>query len=410
MTTTASAKLVSRTAALSAAARTALRVTGRASRSRWVWTPAAVGTASMATATFALARALTTPPPTSATRPAPWPLQMTPLGDGIVEIRGPAAGAQGRWGAEWPDGWGELGPVLSVASDHATRRLTALAGMAPTRTAPTRLNATIWTTREMFSASSGIAGHDLVVPGETGPLPAWAFPAGDGRRWALLVHGRGAPRSQMLRLVPALHAQGITAVIISYRNDQDECRDPSGRIHYGHREWLDLEAAVGVARQRGARSLILVGMSMGGAIIAAFLRRSSETDLVVGNILDAPALNWGPVLRHVARNRRVPGWLVPGVMATAALQTRIDWRALNHSGADHRPTIPVLLIHGDRDPIVPIEMSDAFAAMAPELVTYLRVEGAGHVSAYNTAAGSYDEAVTRFVSSLPQPRPGIPAV
>lgn len=399
MTATSSANPAPRTP-LAGTARAMLRRTGRATRSPWVWTPAVVGTASMATATLALARALTTPPASLPPRLAPWLLQLTPSAEGTIQLRGPAAGAPGRWGLEWPDGWGEVAEVLAEGPDSATRTLTVLAGVAPRDASPARLNATIWTTREMFTAATGIPGQDLVVSGETGPLPAWVFPAGDDRRWAILVHGRGAPRSQMLRLVPALHAAGITAAVISYRNDDSECRDPSGRMHMGHREWLDLEAAVVAAEHCGARTIILGGMSMGGAIIAAFLRRSDATGSVAGTILDAPALNWGPILRHVARNRRVPGWLVPGVMATAALQTRIDWRALNHSQSDGGPTIPCLLIHGDQDPVVPVEMSDTFAAGAPDTVTYLRVPGAGHVSAYNTAADAYDAAVRAFTERV----------
>ena len=376
-------------------------------RSPWVWTPAAVGTAGMATATVAFARLLTRPPSLLPARPLPWLLSMRPQNATDVVLRGPAAAAPGRWGVEWPDGWGDVGEPLWADGDAAVRTLQMFAGTRPAGAVTARFNACIWANREMFSAATGIAGTDLEITGETGPLPAWLFPGGDGTRWSVMVHGRGAHRAQMLRLVPALHAQGITALIISYRNDQPECTDPSGRMHFGQREWVDLEAAVCEARRRGATSFVLAGMSMGGGIIATYLRRSESTAGVVGTILDAPALNWGPILRHVARGARVPQWLVPGVMAAAALQARIDWRALNHSGPDHRPTIPVLLIHGDRDPVVPVAISDAFAESAPDVVTYLRVNGAGHVSGYNTAPAAYERAVRDFLGHLGSPASGV---
>ena len=367
------------------------------SRSPWVLAPAAVGTAGIATATMALGRLLTAPPQPQRAW-LPWALRITPQDSERIRITGPAAGVGGCWGLEYPGGAGIVGePEPGSSLDEAVRPFTLVAGCAPGPAAQARLNAHVWPDLESFTAMTGIVGHETVVAGETGPLPAWVFPAGDGTRWSILVHGRGAPRAQMLRLVPALHQRGITALVISYRNDSTACSDPSGRMHFGQREWLDLEAAVTTARDRGAQEFLLAGMSMGGAIIATFLRRSEFAPLAVAAILDAPALNWGPILRHVARGWRVLGWLVPGVMTAAAWQARIDWRALNHMGTDERLTAPVLLIHGDRDPVVPIELSDAYAQAEPELVTYLRVSGAGHVSAWNTAPAAYEAALAAFL-------------
>lgn len=84
-------------------------------------------------------------------------------------------------------------------------------------------------------------------------------------------------------------------------------------------------------------------------------------------------------------------------MAAASWQARIDWASLNHIGAKDRLTAPVLLIHGDADPVVPVELSDTYAAAEPELVTYLRVQGAGHVSAWNTDTAAYEEALANFL-------------
>ena len=366
-------------------------------RSRWVWTPAAVGTAGLATATVALGRMLTAPPQARRLR-MPWSLRVSAVSATSISLAGPAAGVAGRWGLDFPGGTAIVEDVAADATvDQAVRPFRLLTGSLPATGAPARLNAHVWSDLDTFRAETGIMGSDTLVSGETGPLPAWVFPAGDGTRWSILVHGRGAPRSQMLRLVPALHARGITAMIISYRNDSATCGDPSGRMHFGHREWLDLEAAVAAATARGAKKFVLGGMSMGGAIIATFLRRSDYAPAVVAAMLDAPALNWGPILRHVAREWRVPGWLVPGIMTAAAWQARIDWKALNHVGTGHRLTAPVLLIHGERDPVVPIELSDAYAAAEPDLVTYLRVAGAGHVSSWNTDAAAYEAALAAFL-------------
>lgn len=381
------------------AGRAVFAATWRAGRSPWVWKPAVVGTAGLATATVALARALTVPPHAAPARPQ-WPLRLTPARAGVVRVTGPAAAVEGTWGLEYEGGWGKVGPPLAANADQAERSFVLVEGEPPADGARARLNAYVWPDRETFTACTGIAGHDMVIDGDTGPLPAWVFPAGDGDRWAVLVHGRGAPRAQMLRLVPQFVRRGITTLVISYRNDSPTCSDPSGMIHFGHREWRDVEAAVTAATQHGATSFILAGMSMGGGLIATFLRRSDLAHSVIATVLDAPALNWGPILRHVARGRRIPQWLVPGVMTAAALYARIDWAALNHCAGGPRLHAPTLLIHGDRDATVPVELSDAYAAAEPDLVTYRRVPGAGHVSAWNHAPAEYDAAVSDFLQHI----------
>jgi uncharacterized protein len=380
-------------------ARAALSATWRATRSPWVWTPAAAGTVGMATATLALARLLTVPPRMLRGDP-PWTLRARAVPAGSVTLTGPGADVPGRWGLEYPGGAGEVGPAVAGPGGTVQRPFRLLSGDLPDGLQPARLQSYVWPDRRSFARDTGIDGADLHVAGETGPLPGWVFPAGDRRRWCVLVHGRGAPRAQMLRLVPTLHAEGITALVISYRNDATECEDPSGRMHFGHREWLDLEAAVAAAQGAGAEEIVLAGMSMGGAIIKSFLHRSALAERVIASVLDAPALNWGPILRHVARSRGLPSWLVPGIMTAVAWQTRIDWDELNHAGCAGELTRPVLLVHGDADPVVPVALSDGYAEAAPDLVRYLRVEGAGHVSAWNTAPEEYEQALGGFLQSL----------
>ncbi|MCK4828870.1 alpha/beta hydrolase, partial [bacterium] len=62
-------------------------------------------------------------------------------------------------------------------------------------------------------------------------------------------------------------------------------------VSSGLTEWKDLEGAAKYAAERGAEKLILVGYSMGGAIVTNFLYRSPLAGKVLGAILDAPMLD-----------------------------------------------------------------------------------------------------------------------
>ncbi len=243
----------------------------------------------------------------------------------------------------------------------------------------------------------------VLAPGG-GHLPAWRFDplvSDDAARktWVIGVHGRGARRAELFRIVHTALDCGNTALVISYRTDEWAAA-PAPRLQLGQSEWEDLEHAVALALVRGAERIVLAGCSLGGSIVATFLRRSDLADRVVGVILDSPALDWGPILEHIASAARLPRWLVPPIMAAAKARSRLDFDALNHvKGADEFGH-PILLFHGDADPIVPVWLSDAFAAARPDLVTYVRVDGAGHVHSWNHAPGRYRRALRDFFQQV----------
>ena len=125
---------------------------------------------------------------------------------------------------------------------------------------------------------------------------------GRSRTWAIVVHGINSTPETGLRIVPALHRAGLPTLLITYREDLGAPPSPDGFHHMGQTEWRDLGAAARYALAHGARRLILVGYSMGGAIVSQFMERSPLAPRVAGLVLDAPALDWkdDPLLQ---RNR-----------------------------------------------------------------------------------------------------------
>ena len=61
------------------------------------------------------------------------------------------------------------------------------------------------------------------------------------------------------------------------------------------------------AVQRGAREILLVGWSMGGAIVLQTLSRSWLADHVTHVVLDAPVIDWADVHRPPRAGQRHPG-------------------------------------------------------------------------------------------------------
>ncbi|MEV5071597.1 alpha/beta fold hydrolase [Microbacterium sp. LMI12-1-1.1] len=241
-----------------------------------------------------------------------------------------------------------------------------------------------------------------LIGSTVGPCPAWLFPAGDGDTWVIQVHGRGTTRAECLRAVPVFHALGITSLVVSYRNDGEAPRSRNGTYTLGATEWRDVDAAIGFARRRGARRIIVMGWSMGGAIALQLALNSPHGDAIAGLILESPVVDWRTVLNYQARAERVPGAV--SRLAMEALQT--EWASpLTRAGAairlDQLDVVaragelrhPILILHSDDDGFVPSDASHALVAARPDLVEMQIFEVARHTKLWN-----YDQ--ERWSSSI----------
>ncbi|MCY1717260.1 alpha/beta fold hydrolase [Microbacterium sp. SL62] len=251
---------------------------------------------------------------------------------------------------------------------------------------------------------------DLLLPFQSididtgvGACPAWEFPAhGDTDVWVIQVHGRGTTRSETLRAVPVFHALGISSLVVSYRNDGDAPRSPSGTYALGATEWRDVDAAIGYARRQGARRVLLMGWSMGGALSLQAALESPHADVIAGLVLDSPVVDWRTVLNFQGRAMRLPA----PVIALAERTLASNWGATALRSGEPIPLDrldgvsraaelrhPVLILHSDDDGFVPADASHALAQARPDLVTMETFTVARHTKLWN-----YDE--TRWTTAI----------
>lgn len=231
-----------------------------------------------------------------------------------------------------------------------------------------------------------------LIGSSVGPCPAWLFPAGDGDVWVIQIHGRGTTRAECLRAVSLFHAQGISTLVVSYRNDGEAPRSRAGTYTLGATEWRDVDAAVGFARRRGARRIILMGWSMGGAIALQVSLNSAHRDAIAGLILESPVIDWRIVLEYQARVMGVPPtvaglaigalqseWATPITRAGSAIPfDRLDVVA---RAAELRH--PMLILHSDDDGFVPSDASHDLVVARPDLVELEVFEVARHTKLWN---------------------------
>ncbi|QIK68151.1 hypothetical protein G7072_19030 [Nocardioides sp. HDW12B] len=217
------------------------------------------------------------------------------------------------------------------------------------------------------------------------PAEAVSFPTGRGelpallvegrsRTWAVLVHDAGWGPEQTAGLAAATVAVGLPTLAITYRNDAGVAPDPSGRYGWGRTEWRDLEAAVAYAQEEGAEGVVLGGLGMGGAVVAAYLELAEREDgLVRGLLLDAPALDLAAVVDADLASLDLPlGLRVPRVAAAAAREVSsrldgVDWDAVDYLDDTSWLEVPALVRHSADDPTVPLEVSRRLVAAEPDL-------------------------------------------
>jgi dienelactone hydrolase len=202
--------------------------------------------------------------------------------------------------------------------------------------------------------------------------------------------------------VPVFHALGITSLVVSYRNDGDAPRSRAGAYALGATEWRDVDAAVSWALRHGARRIVLMGWSMGGAIALQTSLGSAHREQIVGVILDSPVVDWRTVLSYQAKALHVPapvtdlamgalrtGWAAPAIGADGAIP--LDRLDIVARAAELRH--PVLILHSDDDGFVPSSASHRLADARPDLVELQVFRTARHTKLWNYDQQRWTDAI-----------------
>ena len=237
---------------------------------------------------------------------SPLDMEVVAVGDGRVTLRAtPEADkdgdwrSPGTWGLQREEGYDQVGAILELTDRQVVREYIPLTGGLRVGTA-VRVDSNAFPGDPL--EAHGLAFEDVSFSSPLGEFPAWQVTA-DTSTWAIFVHGRNSKRGTRrgaLRMLPAVAELGITSLIINYRNDEGLPPNPDGYHRFGQTEWADLEGAAEYAVDSGAEKLILVGHSMGGAIVASFLYQSPVAESVVGVVPQCADAG-------LRRNRRLRG-------------------------------------------------------------------------------------------------------
>ena len=234
-------------------------------------------------------------------------------------------------------------------------------------------DSTQYTRPEQF----GLQHEDVFITAADGSrLHGWWLPARGAALGSVLhLHGNAANVSNHLPLVAWLPAAGFNVLMLDYRGFG---RSQGKSTLDGVVE--DAAAALAYLRMRpgvdGGR-LIVLGQSLGGATALRLLARDGSGVRLA--VIEAAFASYRGIARDAAMQSVVLAPLVP--VATPMLP-----------GAQADPVaalgalrVPLLLVHGTADEVIPFRHGEQLAAAAPPSSQFIRVDGARHMESLTRA-------------------------
>jgi pimeloyl-ACP methyl ester carboxylesterase len=336
------------------------------------------------------------------------PRGVDPAGTGGLTVHATAAGQvalsrapeterPGRWGLDWPGGHAVVGELLSTTPQTAVRRLERVDH------GTLRIGSTVELTPRVLigdpRTALGLEWSEATVRGELGPMPAWYVP-GIREPWIIAVHGPGADREQVLPILPLMNELQVPVLAVTYRNDEGAPRSPDGIGHFGETEWRDVEAAIRLAVDSGARRIVLYGWSLGATMALQAAGQSAWTDAVRGVVLDSPVLDWKETARAMATRRGVPRPLAELGVRAAQGRAGVDPAVFDRLAQGDDLSVPALVLHSPQDGVAPVRPVRALAARKADRVILKEFPGAEHTALWNVDPEGYTDAVRRFLTPL----------
>ncbi len=221
-----------------------------------------------------------------------------------------------------------------------------------------------------FQADDGVWLHGWLVPGRT--------------RWTLLwAHGNAGNISHRLENLKEIHERlGLSVFIFDYRGYGRSEGHPSEEGLY--RDAHAALAMLGARADLDPGRVIYFGRSLGAAVAVELAVHRSPAAV----ILETPFLSVPAMANHT----------LPGI--GYLFRSRYD--SLAKIG---RLRVPLLILHGDQDEVVPLVHGRRLFETAPEPKTFYAIPGAHHNDTYIVGGEPYWRVWQEFLDRLrPAPR------
>jgi fermentation-respiration switch protein FrsA (DUF1100 family) len=236
---------------------------------------------------------------------------------------------------------------------------------------------------EATPTALGLAHEELSLRAEDGVrLHGWFLPVKDARGSVLVCHGNAGNVSHRLDRAIFLQSRlGLDVLLFDYRGYGRSQGRPDEEGTY-----RDARAAYRWLREHGygENSIVIFGESLGSAV-ALDLALSSPARALV---LESPFTSIPEMARAV----------YPFLPVWPLVRTRYD-----NLAKIGRLRMPLLVLHGDRDDVVPFAQGRRLFEAAPEPKRFFAIPGASHNDTYLVGGEGYWRAFAEFLERTPMP-------
>jgi len=213
-------------------------------------------------------------------------------------------------------------------------------------------------------------------------LNGWYIAGSTGSPLVLFFHGNAGNLSENLEYLKLLHGRGFPIFIFDYRGYGKSDGVPVRENDL----YQDARGAVSYLERRGWRHqrMIFFGQSLGAAVALQMALESPPAGLV----MESSFTRMNDIVRHLSP----VGYYMAGWWG-------IDM-PFDNLAKIAAVGVPLLMIHGEKDQVAPLEMTRRLYARAPQPKMLHIISGGGHCNVFLLDSAAYLAAWNNYVGAL----------
>ena len=224
------------------------------------------------------------------------------------------------------------------------------------------------------------------------------YQEGESHNWVLLLHGYTGWKEEMYPIAYEYAKRGYQVLVPDMRCSGESQGDFIGMgwtDRLDNQLWLERILAMDERAQ-----IVIHGQSMGGAC-ALMMAGEALSKHVIAAVSDSAYTDAYSIFKKQLKDWfHIPGFpLVDGASLMLQMRGGYSLKEASALEAVKKSSIPLLIIHGEEDAFVPVEMAYELYDAADCEKEILIVEGAGHAQAPDKAPKAYYETVFSFLET-----------